>query len=287
VNKPQAVYFGSSFGLGLGLNDEETFTAQVNRQLGPIIYNASQIFDTFLSADRFTLMARETGMEHGWIVVEILNRGSFKYTPPSRSRLKDDYRAIHDELLRSMVPIVSVRRRIINPYALTRESSLLNMRLEDGRILPNPFHDLYSEEQLITGRKVLMFSDDKQFSQRPDSPNITADALLLLRDELERRGYRLAVILLPNSYSVYYPLLRNHETPDASVQYMLDLSLRLSAGGVEALNLLPEMRAAARSELNRDRMIYFSDDAHWNALGCRIAAHAAAEWLQPLLDHAF
>jgi hypothetical protein len=30
-------------------------------------------------------------------------------------------------------------------------------------------------------------------------------------------------------------------------------------------------------------MIYFSDDAHWNAAGCAIAANLTAPWLGSLL----
>ena len=140
-----------------------------------------------------------------------------------------------------LAPLTSLLRRIENSPALTRLSTLLNMRIHDDRLLPNPFRYLYSEEQLITGRHVLIYSRDKEFSQRPADVRITARALIRLRDALQRSGYHLAVILLPNAYSVYYPLLRHGTDGDASESYMAELYARLSAASVPALNLLPPL----------------------------------------------
>jgi len=282
--------------LGLGLSDEETLSAQLNEQLGPIVYNAAGTFSAGLSADYFIKIARESAMDKGWIVIEMLNRSTFFYMQPPiphqrapfSERLefgvRQRWRAMGERVARIAAPVTSVMRRIQYPNAVTRVATLVNMRLHNGSILPNPLHDRYAEEQLVTGRKVLMSRNDTRFAQRLVKSEGTANAIVRLRDELERRGYHLAVILMPNGYSVYYPLLRNQEVPDYSEPYLHNLYTALSTARVPVLNLLPRLRQAAKDELtHRSRMIFYSDDAHWNPVGCSIAAHAVAPWLDALI----
>lgn len=289
---PKVVLFGSSFSLGLALNDDETFSARLNQRLGDVIYNASTTFNPYLSSDRIVETARASGMTHGWILVEVLNREPFHYVAGAdpedaslRNALKQQLKGLRNSVASAVnwAPAVSLERRILHPAALTQTAALLNMRLYDDRLLPNPFKRQYSEEQLSTGRHVLVFPEDKQFAQKPASPRATASALIRLRDDLDRQGYRLAVFLLPNSYSVYYPLYRDHPARDASAAYMAELAAMMSDNGVPLLNLLPAMREAARKELSSGEMIYYPDDAHWNRRGCAIAAEIAAPWLDDLL----
>jgi hypothetical protein len=64
---------------------------------------------------------------------------------------------------------------------------------------------------------------------------------------------------------------------------MRSLAENLTGAGVPTLNLLPILREAAAAKLNEGTIIYYPDDAHWNAMGCAIAAHSAAPWLAALL----
>jgi len=282
ATQPQAVLIGSSFSLGMALSDEQTFCSRINQQIGDVVYNASGTVRTEWSADDIVRTAREGGLERGLVVLEVLNRVSFVYNPRPTG-LRDLYERAPETLKRKTAPAVVFARRVNQSVGLTRLSTLLNMRLHDDHILPNPYKDMYSEEQLITGRRVLMFSGDKMFSQKPASPDITADTVKHLTADLAPLGYRLAVVLLPNAYSVYYPLVMNHETPDASEDYMNRLYIRMVGDKVPVLNLLPILRSAARAELSEDRLIYYPDDAHWNPRGSDIAARAAAPWIDSLL----
>ena len=290
---PKAILIGSSFSLGLGLNDEDLFSARLNQQLGGVVYNASSTFDPDVHADKIIETVRAAGMQSGWILFEVLNREALTFEPPSSGSFfrgivgpwLDQLQTAARLIARNWAPAISFQRRLLDPHppALTLAATLLNMRLENDHLLPNSLKDQYSEEQLITGRHVLVYSKDKQFAQNPASPRATADPLIRLRDELDRHGYHLAVFLLPNAYSVYYPLYRDHPASDASASYMTELAARLSRSKVPVLNLLPALRDAARNELNSNRMIYYSDDAHWNPLGCALAANATAPWLDRLL----
>jgi len=67
IDSVKAVLFGSSFSLGMALNDEDTFSARLNQQLGPVIYNAASIppFNHDLHADQFIETARAVGIKKG------------------------------------------------------------------------------------------------------------------------------------------------------------------------------------------------------------------------------
>lgn len=288
--QPQVLLVGSSFSLGMALSDDETFSARLNQEMGPVVYNAASVFDNVLSADSLVQTAQENGMERGVILVEILNRASFRYSPPQKAAsggrsvgTESGYKGIPKPLVLASAPLIREVRQIKHAYPLMRVSALLNMRLHNDSLLPNPFREEFPEVELQNGRRVLVYSGDRNFSQRPEDPSITTKTLLRIDADLKQRGYRLAVLLLPNAYSVYYPLLRDQSTPDGSEAYFHSVYTRLAANHVAVLNLLPNLRGAARRELAEDRTIYYPDDAHWNAMGCSIAAHKAAEWLRSLL----
>ena len=217
IDKAKALLFGSSFSLGLALNDEDVLSARLNQQLGPVIYNVAITFEPVLRADRMIETSGSVGMKNGWILLEVPNRKPLEFGPPSPRRpLRLIVRQwIQNRRMPAAAPVISLPIRISSPAALMRVATLLNLRLHDDRLLPNPFKDRYSEEQLITGQHVLVFSEDKRFAQNPTGLQGTANALVRLRDELDRHGYHLAVLLVPNAYSVYYPFYRNHPPDDA------------------------------------------------------------------------
>ncbi len=286
----KALLVGDSFSLGVSLSDDEIFSARLNQRLGPVVYNTGFVFNASVRAEPMIETAREVGMNGGWILFEFMNREPLQFGPPSsgdtlRHSLRQGLRNSHNPLVPILAPAITLGLQVFaHPTALIRASTLLNVHIEDDRLLPNPFKDQYSEEQLVDGRHVLVYCADKGFAQNPSGLSGTADALVRLRDELARHGYRLAVVMVPNSYSVYYPFYLNRPQDDASATYMAALTARLAENRVPVRNLLPPMRQAARRELASGRMIYFPDDAHWNSLGCDIAAAATAPWLRSLLE---
>jgi hypothetical protein len=63
--KARMILFGSSFSLGLALNDEDTLSAQLSRQLGYTIYNASDVLSHSLTAGPVSRAAQAVNMEKG------------------------------------------------------------------------------------------------------------------------------------------------------------------------------------------------------------------------------
>lgn len=283
--KPRVILFGSSFSLGLSLSDEATLSAQLSRELGSVVYNASDVLSHALSAEPLNRAAKSLNMQNGWVLLEVLNRAPYYWMP---SPPETSPRRIARQLVDAAAPLQSIERRIRYPMALARVSSLLNMRLENDVLLPNPDRFRFPEEELTDGRHMLFYLDDKGFFENPADPRPTSDAIRRLSDDLARDGLKLAVMMVPTGYSVYYPLLRRKSrvssSEDTASIYMATLARQLTVAGIPAFNCLPAMRDAAARELTGGRLLYWPDDAHWNPLGVETAARALAPWFRSLTD---
>jgi hypothetical protein len=275
--KPRVILMGSSFSLGLSLNDDETFAAQLNRRMGPVVYNASKVLNPNLSAAPLIATAREIGLQHGVVLLELLNRAVYGYNaagePVGRlAKLQDKAAGFQ-----------SLQRRMKDPFALGRITAMVNMRIANDVVLPNPERWRYPEEELKDGRHQLFYVDDKAFFHQPAPVSETIASVKQLRTDLEKAGLRLAVVLVPSGYTVYWPLLRDASGEDRGLQYMADLAAGLESIGVPALNCTPLLRDAAKRE-----QVYWPDDAHWTPAGVRVVADATAAFIsQQRLANAF
>jgi SGNH hydrolase-like domain, acetyltransferase AlgX len=279
---PKLLLAGDSFALGMSLNDEETLSAQLTRQLGPIIYNAATTLAASLSPKRILDVSGFLRMKSGWVLLELVNRTAYTYEPPSSAHRFAFLGSYRDRFVRSTTPLRTLQSRVDLSLPLMRVSSLVNMRLHNDILLPNPFKDLYTEEELINGQHMLFYHEDRDFSRKSVDSSVSAVAVGKFRDALSRAGFKLAVVLVPTGYSVYTPLMRQPQGPDFGKQYMEDLAAQLAENGVPTMNCLPLLRDAASRELTAGRLVYWPDDAHWNPVGCATAARAVAPWLHSL-----
>ena len=274
---PRVILLGSSFSLGLSLNDDDTIAAQLNRRLGPVVYNASKVLNRDLAAGPLVENARGVGIERGWVLLELINRGAYSYQA----------NAPHGRLaavLDRAAPLQSFERRMKDPFALTRIAAMINMRVANDRVLPNPDRWRFPEEELTNGRHMLFYVDDRNFALNPDSPAITVDSVARLRDDLAKQGLQLAVMLVPNGYTVYWPLLRERPGEDRGRVYFAALEAGLGSHGIATFNALPVLRAAAAKDLEANRLVYWPDDAHWDPAGVAVVAEGVAPWLGGLVD---
>jgi hypothetical protein len=83
------------------------------------------------------------------------------------------------------------------------------------------------------------------------------------------------VVLVPNKYAVYAPLLRKPEPPRPSRR--LDrFAAALRASGIQVVDLAGIFERRAAEELDRGGYLYWKDDTHWNAQGIQLAADEIA-----------
>ena len=88
-------------------------------------------------------------------------------------------------------------------------------------------------------------------------------------------GNELLVLLVPEKYNVYYPLLSEKGEPPPEGESRLDhLEMDLHRSGIPVLNLTSPLRSQAAEGLQRREYNYWIDDTHWNRLGIETATTA-------------
>jgi hypothetical protein len=92
--------------------------------------------------------------------------------------------------------------------------------------------------------------------------------------ELRRDNLDLLVVLVPDKYAVYGPLLEERDPLTQAKDAFLDrLETALRPTGIPVVNLLPVFRQQAGVLLDRGEYLYWRDDTHWNRIGISVAAH--------------
>ncbi len=135
------------------------------------------------------------------------------------------------------------------------------------------------------GRKGVLVGSDgwfyssEEFERPKNFDSEIADKLEYInqvKTALENAGIKLAVVLVPAKARVYPEHLGRYSRP----KYWDDVYLRfltgLQAKGVIAPNIFDAMKA-------KDSM-FLKTDTHWTPQGARVAAHAVAEAVKPLLE---
>lgn len=284
---PEAILIGSSFSVGLGVNDDETLAAQLSRQTGCEIYNAGGLsFGPEHHPDNIRALARRLHMTQGTVLYEVLNSTDpfedegfieflqreypsvINYHPPNR--LERFYERTRTTLARPFERW-NTSRLII----LTRQAY---KRLENNRFFPNlAVLNHPPMLQLVNGDHIML---------RPKSPPLTLPARDItwsgpyfswLAQELRRDNLSLLVFLVPEKNTIYEPLLANHGSVDPQLAgYLAGVEQQLLADGIPVVNLTPALRHHAEAALAGRRLIYFFDDSHWNADGISVAAREMA-----------
>ena len=131
----------------------------------------------------------------------------------------------------------------------------------------------------ITAGGLDLYLDRREMPAPLDKPD--AGQIALFRTALEdsrvtaaKNGIRLVVFIVPTKEMVY-----QDRFPDPALRAAVDwryVALRqlVAETGIESIDLLPPLRAAARGE-----QLYFARDTHWNARGHAVAAQAIADYV--------
>jgi hypothetical protein len=157
--------------------------------------------------------------------------------------------------------------------------------LRDDRWLPNPSASRVVRARLANGDDVLFLAGEREYTlaERWEEPLVRYATWL--QEQVAEAGLTLLVVLTPEKYAVYAPLLAGEA--DAALlpryEFLARVEQALDAQGIPVVNLTPPLRAAARAALDQGRSVYWRDDTHWNAAGARAAAEAVAPRLRALL----
>jgi len=280
-----ALLFGRSFSAGTEVNDNETLSAHLTRLSGRPVYNAApgNPVPTHVAE-----LAGRLGMDGGVVILEHLESTD---APPIESVRA---RPVSAQCRRLLGPWSTpsacaafaerARRLRVSPLAVFATRGY--RRLQDDRWLPNAAASLVVRERLANGREMLFWPGAERLppaERRSNAAVVRHATWLAARLALQRRD--LLVVLVPEKYTVYGPLLEREGARRAAEETAASLDRleqQLRERRIPVVNATGPLRAAARTSLAHDTYVYWLDDTHWNAAGVRVTAEAVAPELDRL-----
>lgn len=263
--RPDAILFGSSFSAGAEVNDWEM---------------AASLLGVFNAAPEPPSPARVRELGARLVIFEYLEGTE----PPPIAVVLPDPRALRCRAAlgsldgRATCGVFTWVRDRWDVSPLEVFSDRLHRRLENDVLLPNVAAARVLRVRLGTGGELLFPADQRGTYARERSPERALRYFTWLASHLARDGRTLFVVLTPEKYGVYAPLMG--DTPDgASPGYLAALEAGLRARGIGVVNLTEPLRVAAREALRDGRTIFWRDDTHWNPAGNAAAARAIEEAL--------
>jgi hypothetical protein len=279
---PAAVVVGDSFAAGCSVSDWDTLSQQLMSHLsGRQVYNGAGGPGGARWKTTSDLIQR-LHMRNGLVIWEVLERvalpGSVRDEPSDLPKIVRIMTLQNDETYRVLRGLNNWTGSYL---AYSPLSIFLNrgfQKVENGVWLPNPSEKVVLVSQLRNGDSMLFLQDDVQSFYRPvrDSGTYLSEISALVHDS----GNELAVLLVPDKYSVYYPLLNEKAQSPPEGESRLDhLEKDLHRLGIPVLNLTSSLRSQAVEGLQRREYNYWIDDTHWNSAGIQTATtEILREW---------
>jgi len=141
-------------------------------------------------------------------------------------------------------------------------------RFENRGFFPDTSSGRVIDRQLTNGSRMLFTPSEVANLHLARTADVSG--VLTLQAALRARRMALKVVLVPEKYTVYAPLLE-HPPADPDELYLNHVEQQLRSANVPVVNLLPAFRLEAVTAAAAGRAVYFSDDTHWNAAGVRLA----------------
>lgn len=280
---PAAIVVGDSFAVGCGVSDSDTLSAQLMSDLGgKRIYNAAGGGAQWKMTSQ---LIQRLHMRDGLVIWEVLERSGL---PESVQAETSDLSEVAGRIASPNGKVYRAFRGVriwtLSYLAYSPLSIFLHRgfeKAENGALLPNPLGKNVLVGQLQNGDSMLFLDSDVQSFYRPlhDSGNYLSEISALVH----ATGNEILVLLVPEKYNVYYPLLvEKGESPPEDEFFLNHLEKDLHRLRIPVLNLTSQLRSQAEDGLRRREYNYWLDDSHWNRLGIRTAAAAILRtWNDP------
>ena len=288
-NRPiKILVIGDSFAAGSGLSDSETLTAQLADMAQTGVYNCGQRMDWVAIEN----LIQRLNIKGGLVVWQTSERDTLD--------VPLDWVSFEVRLLRLLVHADSpsyqrlkviaeraflVRRQLTHfweSFSQYSPAKIVVTRFfklaENNKWLPNTDARNVLVTRLKNGQEVgFLTTEVEKFGKvRPTN----GEFFVQLQAFVRSTGNELLVLMVPDKYNVYYPLLEGSPLPPAEEDTTIGmLSRDLRKDGVPAVDLTPLFREQAAVALRNGHYIYMIDDTHWNAAGVRIAAKEILRFL--------
>jgi hypothetical protein len=273
------ILLGTSFTVGSGVDDRYTLSAQLERLGGLKAYNAGGA-DVDQSG-WIRVLAKKLRMNQagqGTVVLEYLERFSVSQTavPDTYDWLSEaDTLCQPGSLWKTRAGWLTMLTGLAAVSPLEIYSRNLLQMLQNDVILPNPYKEAVVRETLNNGAPILFYPGEVTSAYVARDVEGPIRYWRQLADELSKADLKFVLLLVPNKYTIYYPMLRTPSRGQPQgARYLKSLEGRLRQEGIPVINLTEEFMRDAASEYQQGRYIYWLDDTHWNAEGIEIAARA-------------
>ena len=265
----RVIVLGDSMAVGLGVSDHQTLAARLEQLSGFGVYNAASPGEESPTLGQVLELATRLEIKQGTVFYQTLGRWGL----PTRAEFFQD----------TSVTCSQWPNRLAiwyNGFVETSPLQILSQqivkRFQNDVTFPNIFKSTIIIKTLAHGDSLLFYPRDVKNFRRPRAADISG--LSALAEELTKHRLRLVVILVPDKYTVYEPLLKDAQQKNSGMPMYLDqVEASLKAANVPAVNLTQIMRQTAKEEYQQNHYLYWHDDAHWNARGIELAAEAIIE----------
>jgi hypothetical protein len=283
---------GASFAYGGGLSDDETFASVVSRESGLRMYNGGHFFWDLQGLDALDWLLGKLNHQHPALVLleweqaehEISNLVGLPWKTDRAGMAllgTDRYQQVRRDVQYARVYLNAV----LNISPLEVLSIRAFKSLCNDQILPNRYRQAVVERAMPNGKRILFLRDEVVRTLHPPDNRYVqrrAEYFDFYARELAKRNLQVYVILIPNRYTLYGPLLDNYRPSEP--RYLDRLEAALKEKHVPVLNTLPMLESHAREDIAAGNMSFYREDHHWSAEGVRRVAGA---FVQKLKDGGF
>lgn len=269
---PSVMLFGDSFAAGASLADSDTLSERLMAKTGASVFNAGAFTGDF---EAKLELVDEYHLQGGLVIYQHLGRSPIPGRP--RSTALGFAREVRRRL-DTCAPL-----ELLGSVLAWTPAQILSQRLyrKVHAVLgfPNPGEDVVSVAALPNGKVLGFLSAQVTELQGESAAGLDVGFFAELRAALAARNDRLLVLLVPEKYAVYQPMLEDAAKwpVPPSVEYLAHVGRSLAEAGVDAIDLTPALREKAQEAARSGRLLYWADDTHWNRDGVDAAVEEIAK----------
>lgn len=266
-----AILFGDSFGAGASLTDGDDLCSRLTPVFGGPVFFAAYCAPNAVRTLRHLPKAP-------FVILQISERYPVNNTASADGR---DLAGVIKRLAGDGSSLYRTLRyvRDLSAYSpMEIWAGRAYRYLQNDAVLPNVHGRNVCRYTLINRSEMLFLRSEVSDYYSPQP--VAVGTVVAMQREIEAQRFRVIVILVPNKFTVYYPLIqaaRPGPAEDRLYINVLERELRLAS--VSVVNLSPALRRAAAEALTRNELIYHLDDTHWNAAGVAVASEEVRRFL--------
>jgi hypothetical protein len=272
------IVVGDSFGMGLGTTQNETWTSLLERR-GHSLYNLS--LPATCAAHGAARLALELPTlplaQNATIVVPIYVGNDLEECSPEVAKV----------LAGKAASAFTSMKIAVEDYRGRSPLRQFAMRLVYRWLFPDP---VITPRELSEGRTMLFYKPHIR-AARLSTPEVKRDpnfavvtnALKDIQTTASHHNASIVVVILPTKEEVYGWLLRG-ESPDTTTRpsagFATAIKTFCEAHVMRCLDLTPQFMDAANAAFQSGKLLWWTDDSHWNPDGHEMAASLISQAIE-------